>query len=231
MLVEEIIEQVRGAYGAGKNQITIEQAYLYLNVIHDMAFNEGLEPFLAVDKTITILPSPDENGPYDYPSSDALEYDRDCRKLLGVTNVSISAIYNSLYNTDESTDYSDDYDFERSHQRVGQLYISGQKDEIRRQFTFSNTPSETDADTYRWMYYIKPQKILTTDSVDIQNAKLILPENWHYDVLVNGINYLIDTTYTDRKVQYEEIKQIVLQPFWDDISGDYNEINGYRAII
>ena len=125
------------------------------------------------------------------------------RRMLGVTQATDQILYTpGFYVRDfdynfPSREYSD-----RSYLEVVKKY------DMQKVLFFINTPITT-ANTYRWVYYIRPPVIgLVTDDVNV-----LIPEEFHQTVLVEGAQRLADrSTYGDTAP--EQLLAEVIAPFW-----------------
>jgi hypothetical protein len=143
-------------------------------------------------------------GPYAFPTTIPV------RKLLGLTKVTDRQYFGDRMGTDEAYDYGLllNYFDERKEFAAGRIDIFG------RTFTFIEPPV-TDAETYRWIYYRRAPTITGTDSAN--EANLLIPEEFHFTSLVQGVGALSDNlTYGDKTP--EEVLEPYLQPFWTTIT-------------
>lgn len=216
MTVQEIIDLAYGEYG-NKYQVSPEQILSFLNLIQEMAFNKDINQFLVWDIPIIII---DGQLSYNYPEPSDLDNIPAVRKLLGVTDVPEKAILNDIYGYSNLRSGSD-YGFEGlENGRRNGIYVSGRIDNIRRIFTFANTPS-TKLGQYRWIYYLKPKKIRNATDDD----RLIIPETWHYQVAYNGVVAMMDSATYGGKT-YEERLRPILEPFWSELTSSETGLNG-----
>lgn len=80
---------------------------------------------------------------------------------------------------------------------------------MRRTAMLHATPSENLV----WRYYLRPDD-LTSNS---DNAKVLIPPEWHYPLLVQGASLLCDSAnYGDKAPMV--VLEPVLAPFWDACS-------------
>jgi len=197
MTVSEIINQITAEYGS-RHQITEAQALLLLNQIQLMAFDEDLEAFLSYTQYLTVDSG---EGPYDFPTTPP------CRKFLGVTTLTIPQLLGyTRFGLPASSDYG---------MQVGSMlnprrkYLPISLNVIDRNFTFLEEPTTT-SDTYRMVYYRNPETIRSTTD----DARLLIPSQYHYSMCVQGSIALADYTLYNDKVSRPELRTY-LQPYWD----------------
>jgi hypothetical protein len=114
-------------------------------------------------------------------------------ELYGQTNLALLNDYNFILNT---------YDKRAIFQIVT-------KYDLQKCLFFVETPVET-VNAYRWAYYIRPPTIgLVTD-----DANVLMPEEFHQTVMVEGAQALADRSTYGEKTPEQLLAQII-QPFWD----------------
>lgn len=86
----------------------------------------------------------------------------------------------------------------------------GRIDFIGKAWTFSENP-DVDAD-YRWIYYRRPAELVALSD----DAKILVPVEWHDRLLLNGATLLADRDlWGDRPMA--ELYNTILEPFWADM--------------
>jgi hypothetical protein len=132
------------------------------------------------------------------------------RRMLGVTSATDIEIYGQ-----NPTVLTRDYGFmypvfdERAAFEVVRKY------DMQKALYFINTPSTT-ANTYRWVYYIRPPTIgLTTD-----DANVLIPAEFHQTCMVEGAQALADRAVYGDKTPEQALAEI-LTPFWDMMAQAY----------
>lgn len=217
MKVQEIIDLAYSQYGS-KYQVSPEQILNFINIVQELAFNRDLNQFLVWDIPFLIV---DGQLSYDFPAPSDLDTFPDVRKILGVTAKTEKQILNDLYNYKAQAS-SGDYGFiPMDEGSTTGIFVAGRIDNIRRRFTFANTPSLNLTNPYRWIYYIKPKPI--RNSTD--DERLILPSTWHYQVIYNGVVALMDSATYGGKT-YEQLLRPILEPFWNDLTTGEIGLNG-----
>lgn len=126
------------------------------------------------------------------------------RRMVGVTKATDEELYGfrdlALLN---------DYAFPLGGYNKRAVYEVVKKYDLQKVLFFIDTPI-TDANYYRWVYYIRPPTIgLVSD-----DANVLIPSEFHQTVLVEGAQALADrSTYGDRTP--EQVLAQIIQPFWD----------------
>lgn len=227
MKIKEIVDLVYSAYNS-RYQVKPEQILANLNQVHKLALSRDLNQFLVWEQPI-IINNAAPFGPYPYPEPSAIGLNGEapvprCRKILGVTDASETSILNFIYGRDLQS-YSD-YGFSHPSDEgegADKIFVAGRIDNIRRRFFFANQPDQSR--TYRWIYYMIPHDLI--DQTDDQ--KILVPENWHYQVLYNGTAALCDTDAWGGRT-YMEILEPIMRPFWEDMLTGEQGLNGLRTI-
>lgn len=157
-------------------------------------------------------------GPYSWadlaPSSGSLTpytADAGVRRMLGVTSVTDEQLLKSRGQL-----LVEDYGFSYGFADDRHIYENVRKNDIQRHITFIDEPLE-DANTYRWVYYIRPPAIASKTTDD---PNLLIPEEFHQSVIIEGVARLCDrTTYGDQAP--EQFLAEIIKPFWDMMSQQY----------
>jgi hypothetical protein len=202
MTLTEIVDLCEKEYG-NRFQVKRADVIKLLDQIQKIAFNRDLAAFLVWNSYVTGIIA-GTKGPYAFPTVPPV------RKLLGVTKVSDRQYFGDRMGTDEAYDYGLllNYFDERKE------YMPGRVDIFARTFTFIEEP-ETAANTYRWIYFRRAPTITGTDSTN--EANLLIPEEFHFTSLVQGVGALSDNlTYGDKTP--EEVLEPYLQPFWTSVT-------------
>lgn len=133
------------------------------------------------------------------------------RRMLGVTRLTDAQMMSG-----RSRAETPDYGFGAFRASERDVFETVRKNDIQKFITFIDEP-ETDANTYRWVYYIRPPTIASKSTDD---PNLLIPEEFHQTVIVEGVGKLCDrTTYGDQAP--EQYLGAVIQPFWDMMSQQY----------
>jgi hypothetical protein len=228
MLIKEIVDLCYSAYNS-RFQVKPEQILANLNQVHKLALSKDLNQFLVWEQPI-IISTAAPFGPYPYPEPSPVGLGGQppvprCRKILGVTDANEKAILNFIYgrtNPDRGTDYDFDHPMD-SDADSDKIFVAGRIDNIRRRFFFANQPDQSRS--HRWIYYMQPHDLI--DQTD--DSKILVPENWHYQVLYNGTAALTDTDAWGGRT-YMEILEPIMRPFWEDMETGEQGLNGLRTI-
>lgn len=228
MKIKEIVDLCFGAYNS-KYQVKPEQILANLNQVHKLALSKDLNQFLVWEQPI-IISTAAPFGPYPYPEPSPVGLNGEapvprCRKILGVTDASETEILNFIYGR-EIGGLGTDYGFSNPLDDVSsadQIFVPARIDNIRRRLFFANQPDRSK--TYRWIYYMQPHDLI--DQTD--DLKILVPENWHYQVLYNGTAALCDTDAWGGR-SYLEVLQPLMEPFWEDMLTGEQGLNGLRTI-
>lgn len=133
------------------------------------------------------------------------------RRMIGVTQLTEEQLF-----TSRGQLLIRDYGFTLVKGDDRNTYETVRKNDVQKFITFIDTPIET-ANTYRWVYYIRPPTIA---SKTLDDANLLIPEEFHQTVIVEGVGKLCDrTTYGDQAP--EQYLAPVIQPYWDMLSQQY----------
>jgi len=171
-------------------------------------------------------------GPYRMPSDAA--GNPPFRKLIGVTNVDDKQIFHVPPNN--GFDGFDDYGLQLNNlpgrnqnfpfrlEKVREYYeislVSSQPPTID-QTEEACGPGGTTINTsaLRWIYYKNPPPIIEIEDDD----KLVIPEEYRYEVLFMGISRLADTaTYGDMG-SVRQIIEPICERFWEDMRTQYQQ--------
>jgi hypothetical protein len=184
MTIQEILDLIVGELGT-RNQVSPDQALQFLNQVQLIAFEKDLIAFLDYSNFLTIdILNP--LGPYSYPT------DPLCRKVLGITTLSDNEL---LFNK-QTDNLILDYGMLPNTFSSRRKYIDMKVDVIGRTVTFpEGTEPITDTDFYRWVYYKRPPLIANSQD----NANLLIPEEYHYTICVEGTTKLIDNSIWGEK--------------------------------
>lgn len=132
------------------------------------------------------------------------------RRMLGITIATDVEIYGQ-----NPTVLTRDYGFMYPVFDERAALVVVKKYDIQRALFFINTPS-TVANTYRWVYYIRPPTIgLTTDDPNV-----LIPSEFHQTVMVEGAQALADRAVYGDKTP-EQALSAILTPFWDMMAQAY----------
>ena len=217
MLLSTMVNQIFGTYG---NRFQVDKATILSNIseVQKMAFSSNIENFLRWDVDLTLVadsvdPTKMSKGPY--------PFEDDCRAILGITTLTDSQILSSTatvsdYSTmdfNAATPWEQAFNGKAYNPGVNpSIFVTCRIDQIGRTFKFADYPS--DSKTYRVVYYRRPFDLLTVND----NDKVIIPEEWHDQVLVQGAIAMCDRENygTDAKTFLIPI----LEPFWAAMRGD-----------
>ncbi|MCP3683426.1 MAG: hypothetical protein GY861_12130 [bacterium] len=166
------------------------------------------------------------NGPYRAPRES--EGNPAFRKFLGITKVTDQQIFNSkkYYETD-SLDYGLDLD-SYSDRKMNVPY---RWDENRKEVTLTppetleilqtdlgaTSPATINDSNYRWVYYINPPTITNISQED----RVILPEEYRYEILYKGIEILADNATYGSKGSVRDLLAPNCARFWEDKGVQY----------
>lgn len=206
MTVAEIINWAIDEYGE-RGLTTPEQGLLYLNQVQQMAFDKDLDAFIDYSSYLTVNPlSP--KGPYPLPTSPRP------RKLIGVTAYSLEQLVQVRQGGSITVR---DYGLPISTVDERNVYepIDIKLFPPPATFTFVAAAStiSQEAETYRIVYYVRPPVIRTITD----DSNLWIPEEFHYNLGVEGIKMLADASNLGDKAP-KEIMEPFLQPFWDTMT-------------
>jgi hypothetical protein len=205
MTVAEIIDWAIDEYGE-RNLTTPEQGLKYLNAVQKMAFDKDLDAFISFDSFLTVNPlSP--QGPYPMPSVPGV------RKFIGTTALSLEQLV-SVRQGGQLT--VRDYGLPTSTVDERNIYepinISNYPPPTTFSFIADAATIDQDADTYRLVYYMQPPTIRTISD----DTNLWVPENFHYNLCVEGIKKLADASNIGSKASKESMTMF-LDPFWESM--------------
>lgn len=217
MLLSTMVNQIYGTYG---NRFQVDKATILSNIseCQKMAFSQNIENFLRWDVELTLVddivdPTKKSKGPYAFPA--------DCRAILGITTLTDAQI---LASNTTTSDYST-YDFTAAtpweQSFTGKTYNPGvnpsifvtcRVDQIGRTFLFADAPNSES--TYRIIYYRRTDDLVSVNDNDL----VIVPEEWHDQVLVQGAIALCDRENygTDAR----SFLAPIFESFWDAMRGD-----------
>jgi len=190
--LDQIVNAVYGELG-NRFQLSESEVIRHVSQIQQMAFAKDLDCFMSWTNTVAL--ANDLTDP-SLKSKGPYSWPTDCRRLLGVTAADDEQILAGVPNIQGA------FPWEPGRiQRIGAKWF------------FALNP---DADsTYRWVYYIRPDDLTTTTD----DAKLLIPKEWHQRLLVNGALMLGDSSlWGDRPMT--EIEKTILEPFWEDMAGE-----------
>lgn len=201
MLMSEVGDQAEREYGA---RFSVKRAQLvkFADYIQKLAFNRDLRAFLVWNAYMTGVTT--SLGPYAWPTTIPV------RKMLGVTKLTDEQLLGDVVSLAPLSDYG----FEANDYDERKMFVKGRHDIFGRTFTFLTTP-ETAANTYRWIYYRRAPTLTAFDAAN--DANLILPEEFHQTLMVDGIGALADKATWGEKTP-EEVLLPFLQPFWESIA-------------
>lgn len=206
MTVAEIVQWASDEFGE-RNLTTPQQALTYLNQVQQMAFDRDLDAFINMDNFVTVNPiSP--QGPYPMPTAPGV------RKLIGITTYTLEQL--SVIRQGGQLTVTD-YGLPTStvDERTVYTQINIQAFPPPVTFTFIQDPTGiiTDANTYRFVYYVRPALIraLTDDE------NLWIPEEFHANLCVEGIKILADSSTLGTHTPKERMEPY-LEPFWSSMT-------------
>lgn len=202
MTLAEILTTAIDEYGQ-RNQLTTDQALQHLNTVQRMAFNKDLSAFLVTNQYLTVPPTT-LRGPYQFPT------DPPCRKMVGLTSLSEEEVLGLV---DYQLSVSDDYDADKVYMGPANGFAPVLIDVIGRTFRTSFDLS-TDADTYRIVYFRKPQAIRS----EMDDTRLLIPEEFHDSLCVQGILALSDRDIFAINYQQTGSLEATMQEFWEYLS-------------
>lgn len=234
MTLIEIIELVKGEYGS-RMQVSTEQVITFIDQIQKIAFSKDLNAFINFDNYITIDPN-NPKGPYSWAGITP-----EVRKMVGVTSAS-DAMLTDPYSQNvvtnagwgEANYYPDsfgnqypqgtDYGFVDIAPNPRRLFASGRLNQFSKTFKFNNDAPSTEPQTWRWYYYFRPPTIANIND----DANLLIPEEWHHTLVVQGAIALADNTTFAEKQPLVALEPY-LEPFWESFMDiqDPNEGNTY----
>lgn len=134
------------------------------------------------------------------------------RRMMGVTRITDPQFFG---NPVTSVIY--DYGFSVNSVDRRSIYENVRKNDMFKTISFIDEPA-TEAETYRWVYYMRPPTISAKTTAD--DANLLIPEEFHQTLVVEGVQRLADrTTYGD--MAPEVVLEPIMQPFWDMMAQKY----------
>jgi len=171
-------------------------------------------------------------GPYRMPSESA--GNPPFRKFIGVTSVTDKQLFNVPQNN--SFDGFDDYglftnntpgrkqnipfrlDYLANNPEI-ELVLSSPPEIDQTDEKFGTGGTTLNTSKLRWIYYRNPPEITAITDDD----KLVIPEEYRYEVLYKGISKLADTaTYGDAE-SVREIIEPLCSRFWEDIRVQFQQ--------
>lgn len=194
MTVAEILTLITGDMGS-RRQLTQANALRLLNQIQAIAFDKDIDAFIVSNSFVTITSG--VKGPYSFPTSPRV------RKFIGVSTQSQEVILKG-----KASSLSVDYGMVIEGNVPGNIYTPIIIDKFSKKFTFVGEPVET-ANTYRHVYYRGAPTILgATD-----DTKLLIPEEYHHTLCVQGTLALFDFSSLGVKTPRDALLPY-LEPFW-----------------
>ena len=163
------------------------------------------------------------NGPYRAPR--ATTNNPPFRKFIGLTKVTDKQIF-GVPATDNAGDDPFDYGLDLNYFPDRRVNVPSRWDETRKEVRFITNdglnitqtgigaiaPATVNDSDYRWVYYINPP---TVDNIE-DEASVILPEEYRYEILYKGVERLADTaTYGDQGDARALITPLC-ERFWED---------------
>lgn len=137
------------------------------------------------------------------------------RRMLGVTTATDSQLYGET-----NIALIQDYNFAFGEFDKRAIFEIVRKYDIQKALFFIDTPIST-TNTYRWVYYIRPPTInIAAYNSETPEVNILIPEEFHQTVLVEGAQALADrSTYGDKTP--EQVLAQIIQPFWDMMAQAY----------
>lgn len=211
--VQEILMLSVDELGA-RNQVTPEQALMYLNQVQEYIFNRDLDAF------ITLVPVDLSRVQFDngvpYPDGDAIAPSDPVRKLLGVTTISDLSTFLGIPATG-----SESYGFSTSGSPVYSSFTSTNNrprlvpitnDVWGRKVYLQNKAPWTAG--YYFVYYRGAPKIVSFDN----DANLIVPPHHRYSICVQGVSAHIDQAIFGNNSNIRDTMEALCQPLWDELA-------------
>jgi len=179
------------------------------------------------------------NGPYRMP--DAIFGNPACRKLIGITKVTDAQKFGTSPGGD-STGYNDygmylnstpgrhqNYPYQFNIEKQEVTLVASTPPEITIVSDGSKLPGGEGITTskLRWIYYKNPPPI--TDVND--DASLILPERYRYEVIFKGISLLADIATYGEAGTIRQLIEPVCERFWDDMRDQYEAYGRNNSYI
>lgn len=178
-----------------RNQLTVEQALLHLNTIQKMCFGKDLMALLSTDQFLEVNGG-NPKGPYPYPSLPP------CRKFVGVTT------------------QTEDVILGLAGSQGFNIYEPVRISVVDKTFKLLFDPS-FEPETYRVVYYRRAPLIRSL----LDNANLVIPEEFHDSVCVQGILALSDRDIFGENYQTNQTIDRALQPYFEYLEGSVDPGN------
>jgi len=162
------------------------------------------------------------DGPYRYPRT-TTDSNPPFRKFIGITKVTDLQIFGN-----NREQYGDglDYGFDLNSYPDREMNIPSRPDDIRKEVKLitdgtleitqsslgATAPATVNDSPYRWVYYRNPPLITNVNN----ETQVILPEEYRYEVLYDGMALLADVATYGEKGTVREIIAPLCERFWED---------------
>lgn len=134
------------------------------------------------------------------------------RRMIGLTRLTDTELFGTALPRAQT-----DYGFNPNSLNDKFFLENVRKYDVQQALKFIETPDAT-AETYRWLYFIRPPVISGLLAAD--NANLLMPTEYHETVIKAGVGVLADrTTYGGQAP--EDALAPILTPFWNAMQQPY----------